>query len=89
MNTKMSSDQDRTLTTADLEASADQRDEEQRPEEKGVQRNASPRFSSTQQQESELAPLFEQRTAQEYRTRWNIVQQGFVDNPPQAVRQGD
>ena len=82
MNTTTNSDQHRTLTTADLAASAGRHDDVQRPEEKDSQQDA-------QQQEGELAPLFEQRTAQEYRTRWNIVQQGFVDDPPQAVRQGD
>ena len=89
MNTTMSSDQRRTLTTADLAASAERREEMQRPEEENLQRDTPPSLSSAQQQESELAPLFEERTAQEYRTRWNVVQQGFVDDPPQAVRQGD
>ena len=90
MNTRMSSDKHRTLTTADLAASAEGRDEVQRPEEENeLPADIPSRVSSTQQQEGELAPLFEQRTAQEYRTRWNIVQQGFVDDPPQAVRQGD
>ena len=89
MNTRMSSDQHKTLTTADLAASAERRDEVQRPKEKDLQRDTPPRSSSAQQQERELAPLFEERTAQEYRTRWNVVQQGFVDDPPQAVRQGD
>ena len=82
MNTTTRSDQRRTLTTADLAASADRDDEVRRPEEKDLQRDA-------QQQNGELAPLFEERIAQEYRTRWNTVQQGFVDDPPQAVRQGD
>lgn len=89
MDTTMSSDQRRTLTTADLAASTERRDEVQRREENDLQRDTPPRVSSSQQQEGELAPLFEQRTAQEYRTRWSIVQQGFVDDPPQAVRQGD
>lgn len=88
MNTKMSSDEHRTLTTADLVASAERRDDVQRPEEKNLQGDTPSRASSAQQ-DGELAPLFEQRTAQEYRTRWNVVQQGFVDDPPKAVRQGD
>ena len=89
MKPGMSSDQRRTLTTADLAASANRRDEEQRPEETELQRDTPPRFSSAQQHEDELAPLFEERVAQEYRSRWNVVQQGFVDDPSQAVRQGD
>ena len=87
MNITTSSDQHRTLTTADLAASAERREEA--PEEGDLRTDTPPRVSSAQQQDSELAPLFEQRTAQEYRTRWNVVQQGFVDDPPQAVRQGD
>lgn len=90
MNTRMSSEKHRTLTTADLAASAEGRDEVQRPEEENELPSDTPsRVSSTQQQEDELAPLFEQRTAQEYRSRWSVVQQGFVDDPPRAVRQGD
>ena len=89
MNIRTSSDQHRTLTTADLAASAERREEAQRLEEEDLQRDTPPPVSSAQQQDSELAPLFEQRTAQEYRARWNVVQQGFVDDPPQAVRQGD
>lgn len=87
MNTRISSDEHRTLTTADLAASAERRDEVQRPED--LQGDTPSRVSSARQQEGELAPLFEQRTAQEYRTRWNVVQQGFVDDPSKAVRQGD
>lgn len=89
MSTTTSSDQHRTLTTADLAASAERREKVQRLEAEDLQRDTPPRFSSAQQQDSELAPLFEQQTAQEYRTRWNVVQQGFVDDPAQAVRQGD
>ena len=89
MNTRVSSDDHRTLTTADLAASAEQRDEVQRPEEKDLRGDTPSRVSSARQPEGELAPLFEQQTAQEYRARWNVVQQGFVDDPPKAVRQGD
>ena len=84
MKTTMSTDQPRPLTTADVAASADRREGVQRPEEESPTRS-----SSAQQEEGGLAPLFEQRAAQEYRTRWNMVQQGFVDDPPRAVRQGD
>ena len=87
MNITTSSDQHRTLTTADLAASAEPREEAR--EEGDLRRDTPPRVSSAQQQDGELAPLFEQRTAEEYRTRWNVVQQGFVDDPSQAVRKGD
>jgi len=36
-----------------------------------------------------LAPLFVPEVADDYRARWDIVQKGFVDDPRQAVRQGD
>lgn len=34
-------------------------------------------------------PLFGGDAATEYRARWDIVQRSFVDDPQQAVRQGD
>jgi hypothetical protein len=37
----------------------------------------------------QLAPLFAQNMATEYRERWVVVQQGFVDDPRRAVQQGD
>ncbi len=82
-----SGDGHRTLTTADLAASAD-RSEVQRPEEEGLENRRSNSLIA-QQQEAELAPLFERGTAQGFRTRWSAVQQGFVDDPAQAVRAGD
>jgi hypothetical protein len=40
-------------------------------------------------EERELAPLFLPDVAKEFRSRWDTVQRGFVDDPRQAVRQGD
>jgi hypothetical protein len=37
----------------------------------------------------QLAPLFLPDVAKEFRSRWDTVQIGFVDDPRQAVRQGD
>jgi hypothetical protein len=37
----------------------------------------------------DLAPLFSEGAAGDFRARWTIVQQGFVDDPKNAVRQGD
>ncbi len=39
--------------------------------------------------EEQLAPLFTSEAAADYRSRWDIVQRGFVDDPRQAVRLGD
>jgi len=40
-------------------------------------------------EERELVPLFLPDVAKEFRSRWDVVQRGFVDDPRQAVRQGD
>src|SRR4029453_8724560 len=36
-----------------------------------------------------LAPLFSPAVADDFRSRWAAVQGSFVDDPGQAVRQGD
>jgi hypothetical protein len=45
--------------------------------------------SDVRTEERELAPLFLPDVAKEFRSRWDTVQRGFVDDPRQAVRQGD
>ena len=69
----------RTLTTADLAASANS--------------DALPEVADTSiggpKRREELAPLFSEAAAGDFRARWSIVQQGFVDDPKNAVRQGD
>jgi hypothetical protein len=37
----------------------------------------------------QLAPLFAQDVANDYRARWVVIQQGFVDDPRRAVEEGD
>jgi hypothetical protein len=37
----------------------------------------------------QLAPLFAQNVATDYRERWVTVQQGFIDDPRRAVQQGE
>jgi TATA-binding protein-associated factor Taf7 len=37
----------------------------------------------------ELSPLFTPETAEEYRSRWDLIQRDFVDDPERAIRQGD
>jgi hypothetical protein len=39
--------------------------------------------------EKTLDPLFEQDAATDFRSRWDVVQRGFVDDPQEAVRAGD
>jgi hypothetical protein len=36
-----------------------------------------------------LAPLFTAEATADFRSRWDIVQRGFVDDPIKAVRDGD
>jgi hypothetical protein len=40
-------------------------------------------------EERELAPLFLPDVAKEFRSHWDTVQRGFVDDPRQALQQGD
>jgi hypothetical protein len=69
----------RSLTTADLAASANS---DVFPE--VVDTNA-----DGPKRGEDLAPLFSEGAAGDFRARWSIVQQGFVDDPKNAVRQGD
>jgi hypothetical protein len=39
--------------------------------------------------EKTLAPLFTPNAATDFRSRWDVVQRGFVDDPEEAVRAGD
>jgi len=45
--------------------------------------------SSMQAGEEPLAALFPSELAQDFRSRWDEVQIGFVDDPKQAVRKAD
>ena len=44
---------------------------------------------SGEQEQERLAPLFAAEAADDFRSRWDAVQIGFVDDPKQAVRQAD
>jgi len=39
--------------------------------------------------ERTLAPLFTQHATTDFRSRWDVIQKGFVDDPEEAVRAGD
>jgi hypothetical protein len=39
--------------------------------------------------EKTLAPLFTQHATTDFRSRWDVIQRGFVDDPAEAVRAGD
>jgi hypothetical protein len=40
-------------------------------------------------EDAKLAPLFTQDVAMDFRSRWDVVQRGFVDDTQAAVRAGD
>jgi hypothetical protein len=40
-------------------------------------------------EDAKLAPLFTRDVAMDFRSRWDVVQRGFVDDPQAAVRAGD
>jgi hypothetical protein len=44
---------------------------------------------TTMKEDAQLAPLFTQNVALDFRSRWDVVQRGFVDDPTEAVRAGD
>jgi hypothetical protein len=52
-------------------------------------RASRPEQMITEGDASQLASLFSAGAAGEFRARWSIIQQGFVDNPQNAVREGD
>jgi hypothetical protein len=78
MNTTTTETQGNGLTTADLAAAA------RKPA--AERENRKPQAEGADEQ---LAPLFPPDVAEDFRDRWDAVQTGFVDDPKQAVQQGD
>jgi hypothetical protein len=77
------------LTTADLAASANGREREAE-ERAALRKDGDADTGGASPREAEgLAPLFDEQIAGDFRSRWSIVQQGFVDDPKKAVREGD
>lgn len=81
--------EERSLTTADFAAAAEippaQRELNQDIQEPVIgNQNAAVRGEDEQ-----LAPLFLPDVDKDFRSRWDVVQRSFVDDPRQAVRQGD
>ncbi len=85
-----------TLSTADLASGG----ERPGPEQAGAAMNveegetpAEPRAAGVavagQPAEASSAPLFAAEDAQGFRTRWDAIQTGFVDDPRQTVEQAD
>lgn len=76
---------EKTLSTADFAAAAERRPAERQaaPVEQVETRPGSER------REEQLAALFAPDVADDFRSRWDAVQIGFVDDPGQSVRHAD
>jgi hypothetical protein len=77
------------LKTADLAAFADMPPAQQEVERDLNEPVLDLHNTDVRTEKKQLAPLFLPDVAKEFRARWDSVQIGFVDDPRQAVRQGD
>ena len=62
---------------------------EVRTDERAVRRDERAARQHEQTTDEKLAPLFQAKIADEFRSRWDQVQFSFVDDPKRAVREGD
>ena len=79
--------EERSLTTADLAAAS-----EQSPAQREADHDREAPAGAINPPDTkaeQLAPLFLPDVAKDFRARWNTVQGSFVDDPGQAVREGD
>jgi len=77
--------EEKNVTTADLAAAA-----QTSPARREVNRNpADENKNAAVQNTDKLDPLFLPDVAKDFRSRWDALQTSFVDDPRQAVRQGD
>jgi hypothetical protein len=76
------------ILTADLAARSD-RPERVIAASSASRQDADDETGAANSPAAQLAPLFSAGTAGEFRARWSIIQQGFVDNPQNAVHEGD
>lgn len=67
-----------------IDASAEPVGNERRMDER-----ASENRTPTTATEDELVPLFEEESAEKFRTRWLAIQSKFVDDPSESVKQAD
>ena len=81
MNTLNTEAVERPLRTSDLAAAASRSTAQEEPEQDRDERE--------QDRDERLAPLFSADVAEDYRARWTAVQGSFVDDPREAVEQGD
>ncbi|MDP9009289.1 MAG: hypothetical protein M3N91_11405 [Pseudomonadota bacterium] len=76
------------LTTADLAASANQAVPAREAKGPVFEVNTAG-VTRTRKEEATLEPLFAHEAATDFRSRWDVVQRSFVDDPREAVRAGD
>ena len=81
MNTLNPESSERPLRTSDLAAAASRSTAHEEPEQDRDEREPD--------RGERLAPLFSTDVAEDYRARWTAVQGSFVDDPRDAVQQGD
>jgi hypothetical protein len=86
-------DDDRGLSTADLVAAGDRRaepmHERMSESESGASLERARVADAAREHDEPLAALFQPDAAQDFRSRWDAVQIGFVDDPRRAVQQAD
>lgn len=82
--------EEKNLSTADVAAAADRREAQREParemQERGPERHQQQSMGGGEEQ---LAALFTPEMTREFRSRWDAVQIGFVDDPKEAVRHAD
>ena len=80
----MNEDRERQRNMDAAETSEEQMRREQIAEERTVENQ-----SSTQALNDQLEPLFEDEAARKFRSRWQVIQGKFVDDPRDSVKQAD
>ena len=80
----MNEDRERQRDMDVAETSEEQMRREQIAEERTVENQ-----SSTQALNDQLEPLFEDEAARKFRSRWQVIQGKFVDDPRDSVKQAD
>jgi hypothetical protein len=87
MNTQMDGES-RELSTADLPVSANTPPPLAHEADRPVMAVSTDGVVKTTSEKT-LAPLFTQHATTDFRSRWDVIQRGFVDDPQEAVRAGD
>ena len=81
--------EEKSLTTADLAAAAEMPTAQREVNRDLKEPVIANQNSDVRSEDKQLAPLFFPDVAKDFRSRWDAVQISFVDDPRQAVRQGD